>query len=90
ENEQKAEELLRSVEQEILALIEGYQSDILLFVAKPAPVVRLDGKARYHILLKVLRNKRTKEIRQKLYDIWECNNKKGVQVSFDIDPNDVN
>ncbi len=85
-----AERVMRETEAEILPLIEEYKSDILLFAAKPAPVSRLDGKARFHIILKVIANARTTGIKNRLYDIWESAVKKGVRVSFDIDPNDIN
>jgi len=90
ESEQRAEQACREAEADLKKLVLEYEDDVLLFVAKPAPMVRLDGKTRYHILLKVVRNKRTKEIKQKLYDIWENHLKKGIQISFDTDPNDVN
>ena len=90
ESEQKTKQACREMEAEIRELALQYEEDVLLFVAKPAPMVRLDGRTRYHILLKVIRNKRTKDIKQKLYDIWEKHTGKGVQISFDVDPNDVN
>lgn len=90
ESEEKTERLCKEAEVEVKKLVLEYEDDVLLFVAKPAPMVRLDGRARWHILLKVVRNRNTKEIKQKLYDIWEKLAGKGVQVSFDIDPNDVN
>ena len=86
----RAEQAMEACKTDILPLIERYKSDILLFAAKPAPIVRLDGKSRYHIILKVIANKNTKHIREELGDIWEKHSRDGVMVSFDTDPNDVN
>lgn len=90
DSDKKAEEAMEEAKNDILPLIERYNSDILLFAAKPAPIVRLDGKSRYHIVIKVIANKRTKQIKSALCDIWEKHNGRGVMVSFDTDPNDVN
>ena len=90
DSDKKAFEAMEAAKADILPLIEKYNSDILLFAAKPAPIVRLDGKARYHIVIKVIANKNTKEIKNALCDIWERHSGRGVMVSFDTDPNDVN
>ena len=71
-------------------MLEKYKSDIIVFVAKPAPVAKLEGKARYHILLKVRTGKSTAAIQQALWEVWESVRKDGPLVSFDVDPYDVN
>lgn len=89
-DEQKAEKVCRKAENLLKGVLEQYKSDIILFVAKPAPVAKLEGKARYHILLKVRTGKSTAAIGQALWKIWESVRKDGALVSFDIDPYDVN
>ncbi len=71
-------------------LLQPYASDILLFAAKPAPVARLEGKARYHILLKVRTSRTTAQIRDHVWDVWDAVRKKGVLVSVDTDPYNMN
>ena len=71
-------------------VLEKYKSDIILFVAKPAPGAKLEGKARYHILLKMGTGKNTASVQQALWSIWDAVKKEGVLVSFDVDPYDVN
>ncbi len=89
-DEQRAEKVCRKAENLLKGVLEQYKSDIILFVAKPAPVAKLEGKARYHILLKVRTGKSTAAIGQALWKIWESVRKDGALVSFDIDPYDVN
>ena len=71
-------------------MLEKYKSDIILFVAKPASVAKLEDKLRYHILLKVRMGISKAAIQKALWEVWESVRKDGVLVSFDVDPYDVN
>lgn len=75
-------------------LMEGMlfpiKSDILLFVAKAAPVEMLDGRARFHILLKVNSNAQTRHLKQKIFQLMDGFDTKGATMAFDVDPYDVN
>ncbi len=89
-SESMAQALCLEVQKRVNALINGVKNDILLFVAKPAPIDKLDGQSRYHIVLKVIKNSSTKFLRASLYDIWEKIKKRGVTVLLDVDPFDIN
>lgn len=89
-DEKKAEKTCEKAENLLKNVLEMYKSDIILFVAKPAPVAKLEGKARYHILLKVRTGKNTAKIQQALFEVWDAVKKDGAVVSFDVDPYDVN
>jgi len=72
-------------------VLKPYESDIILLTAKNAPVARLDGRSRYHILLRVKTTERSKELKRVLQDVWEeLRGRSDVLVSMDIDPYDVN
>ena len=67
------------------------QEEILLFAAKPAPVAKMDGKSRYHIMLKVRMGQSLNAVKQIFYDVWEqVRQKNGLTVGIDIDPYDLN
>lgn len=89
-NESKVEEICNAANSDIKPLINNMENDILLFIAKAAPVDKLDGKFRYHILLRVIKNEKTKGLKSALYDVWERYSKKGINVSLEIDPFDIN
>lgn len=71
-------------------MLNPYKSAIILFIAKEAPVAKLDGNFRWHILLKVSHTKQTAEIQQAVFAAWERMRNKGVTIGFDVDPYDVN
>lgn len=90
-NAEKAEALCLETENLLKDVLKSYESDIILLTAKNAPVTKLDGRSRYHILLRVKTTERSKEIKRVLQDIWEeIRGKSDVLVSMDIDPYDVN
>ena len=88
--EERAKKVCEKAEKMLKDVLGKYKSDIILFVAKPAPVAKLEGKARYHILLKMKTGKNTASVQQALWSIWDAVKKEGVLVSFDVDPYDVN
>ena len=89
-NLERVSGLCMELEKQIKPLLKGMENDILIFTAKPAPIDKLDGQFRYHILLRVIKNERTRPLKGMLYDIWEKCGKGGVSVSLDIDPFDIN
>ena len=71
--------------------LQPYRQEILLFAAKPAPVAKMDGKSRYHIMLKVRMGQSLNAVKQIFYDVWEqVRQKNGLTVGIDIDPYDLN
>ncbi len=89
-NQARTEQVCLEAESDIKPLIKDIENDILLFIAKSAPVDKLDGQYRYHILLRVIKNDKTRNLKSVLYDVWEKHNKKGINVSLEIDPFDIN
>lgn len=87
----KAEKLCMETKQKLAQELQPYEQEILLFAAKPAPIAKLDGKSRYHIVLKVRVGRNLNAIKERLYDVWEqIRRKSGVTVGIDIDPYDIN
>ena len=89
-NEEKVEKVCRETENYLKDMLNPYKSAIILFIAKEAPVAKLDGNFRWHILLKVSHTKQTAEIQQAVFAAWERMRNKGVTIGFDVDPYDVN
>ncbi len=90
-NAEKAEALCLEAENLLKDVLKPYESDIILLTAKNAPVARLDGRSRYHILLRVKTTERSKELKRVLQDVWEeLRGRSDVLVSMDIDTYDVN
>ncbi len=89
ENEEKARTACEHAEKDLKALLKPYQSDILLFVAKAAPVSKLQGKMRYHIIVKTRVNRTTAAVREAVARVWEEYNRK-ILVSMETDPYDIN
>lgn len=89
-NEEKVEKVCRETENCLKDMLNPYKSAIILFIAKEAPVAKLDGNFRWHILLKVSHTKQTAEIQQAVFAAWERMRNKGVTIGFDVDPYDVN
>lgn len=87
----KAEKICMEAKQKLEQELQPYRQEILLFAAKPAPVAKLDGKCRYHIVLKVQVGRNLNIIKERLYDVWEqIRRRSGVTVSIDVDPYDIN
>ena len=89
-NAEKVEKVCRETENCLKDMLNPYKSAIILFIAKEAPVAKLDGNFRWHILLKVSHTKQTAEIQQAVFAAWERMRNKGVTIGFDVDPYDVN
>ncbi|MGI6664108.1 MAG: replication restart helicase PriA [Christensenellaceae bacterium] len=89
-NEQKAKEACEKAEKKIAQILKAYEKEVLLFVAKPAPIEKLDGKARYHIMIKVEMGRHVGPLREELYEVFADARKSGVLVSMDINPYDIN
>ncbi len=91
QNEEKAEKLCEKASLMLKNKLKAYENDILLFVSKDAPIRKLDGKSRFHILIKAKVNKDLKYIKDIIYDVWEeVRQQDGVLVGVDIDPYSVN
>ncbi len=88
-NEQKAEKICLETEKLLKTILVPYKSDIILFVAKQAPISKLDDVFRYHILLKVQNTRRTGEIKECIFAVWEKMKNKGVMIGFDVNPYNV-
>lgn len=86
----KAKTLCGEASESINALLKDVKNDILLNVAKPAPIDKLDGKSRFHIVIRVIKNEKTAFLKSAMYDVWEKYNKSGADVFLDIDPSDIN
>lgn len=79
-----------AAEKQIKEMLKPFASAIMLFVAKEAPVAMLDGQAREHILVKAKSGEALRGIRDCMLAVRESSMKRGITVSFDVDPYDVN
>ena len=87
---ERAQQACRAAEETLRAALRPYAQEILLFAAKPAPVARLDGKTRYHILVKARVGKALGEIRDRIYDAWEqAHAMRGLTIGIEIDPYEI-
>ena len=89
-DEAKVKKVCDEAEILLKPLASAHKSDIILFVAKPAPVARLDGKYRYHILMKVRATRQIRQFEQEVLRVFEQVRRAGVRVAFDVNPYDVN
>ena len=89
-DEEKSKQACENADAKVKEVLEQYKDDVLFHVAKEAPVAKLNGKSRYHIIIKVKVNKHTNEIREQLYAVFADVQQKGVLVGMDVDPYDVN
>ncbi len=89
--EKKAQQACMQAKQALQQALMPYKKEILLFAAKPAPITRLDGKSRFHIVLKVTVGRSLGAVKACIYDVWEqARRQSGLTVSIDIDPYEMN
>lgn len=90
-NAEKAEKMCQEAENLLRYVLKPYESDIILLTAKSAPITRLDGRSRYHVLLRIKTTSRSKELKREIQNLWEdLRSRSDVLVSLDVDPYDVN
>ncbi|MBQ9942311.1 MAG: primosomal protein N', partial [Christensenellaceae bacterium] len=91
-DEKKAENACRQAEIALKEMLKPHKSAIILFVAKEAPVARLDGKSRYHLLIKAKKTGQTAQIKKLVAQAAEQVSRscRGVTVGFEVDPFDMN
>ncbi len=83
--QEEAQKTMNMLENELGGLLFPYLSDIILQVAKPAPIERIQDNFRFHILIKVANNKHTLKLRDELLAL-------GIKykgVCLDIDPGEI-
>ena len=86
----KAQDACHLTEKAIKCIVDMYEKDVILFLAREAPIEKIDGVYRYHIIVKVWRNRNTRQIKAELLNVWKNTLKKGVRTGFETDPYDVN
>lgn len=86
----KVQDACHLTEKAIKCIVDMYEKDVILFLAREAPIEKIDGVYRYHIIVKVWRNRNTRQIKAELLNVWKNTLKKGVRTGFETDPYDVN
>ena len=83
---EKAEKECFKVEEELREALKEFSEDIVLFVAKPAPVEKIQDRYRYHILIKVRNNKNISAFKDIVFGIWAEHSGKDVDISINTNP----
>lgn len=83
---EKAEKECFAVEEELREALKEFSEDIVLFVAKPAPVEKIQDRYRYHILIKVRNNKNISAFKDIVFGIWAEHSGKDVDISINTNP----
>ena len=80
----------KALEARLRALLgdEG-RNDILLLVADEAPIARIEGMARYQLLLKLLRTKRLPDTIRAVYDFHAAHSDVCAAVQLEINPQEM-
>lgn len=86
ENAETAKKACDLFEKKLDSVLQCYKDEILFRAACAPPVGKVQGKARYHILLKVKSGTKYAEVRGAIYSVWHSFKFKGVTVSIEKNP----
>ena len=88
--EERVKKVAEALENLLKEVLQPHLSAIIQFVAKRAPIGKLDGNIRYHILIKVHNTQGTRNLKKALLDAAYQVKTKGVTLGFEEDPYDIN
>ncbi|MBS7262897.1 MAG: primosomal protein N' [Eubacteriales bacterium] len=86
-NESAAADACGSAFTTVEKLLEDHKESIILLTSMPSPIQRIKGKFRYEIVVKALKDGKTDEIADILYDVAQAHAAvENVNVSTEIEP----
>ena len=85
-DEKKVREACLDFAEGLKAEFADIQKDILLLDACEAPISRIQGRARWHILIKVLNDERLAQFRKRLYIYTDTKSYKDCAFGMEINP----
>lgn len=85
-DEKKVREACLNFAEGLKAEFADIRKDILLLDADEAPISRIQGRARWHILIKVLNDERLAQFRKRLYIYTDTKSYKDCAFGMEINP----